>query len=63
MELMCVTSQLTADNLSLDFQTVTVSYLCNSIKILVDTMGGDTQILEPLGAVNLAHTEWGESVG
>lgn len=60
---MCVTSQLTADNLSLDFQTVTVSYLCNSIKILVDTMGGDTQIFEPLGAVNLAHTEWGESVG
>lgn len=59
---MCVTSQLTADNLSLDFQTVTVSYLCNSIKILVDTMGGDTQILEPLGAANLAHTEWGESV-
>lgn len=62
MELVCVISQLTADNLSLHFQTVTLSYLCDSIKILVDTMGGDTQILEPLGAVNLAHTEWGESI-
>lgn len=62
MELVCVTSQLTVDNFSLDFQTVTVSYSCNSIKILVDTMVRETQILEPLGAINLADTEWVASI-
>lgn len=62
MELVCVTSQLTVDNFFLDFQTVTVSYSCNSIKILVDTIVRETQILEPLGAVNLADTEWVASI-